>query len=65
MSTAARSGGTEHRLPRARAARRTGWHPALGWLVAASDPAAVSRFEFTTAPPVKPWPTSNVAVFAD
>jgi hypothetical protein len=36
--------------PQAAIARRnTAWHPALRRLIAATDPAAVSRFEFTTA----------------
>jgi hypothetical protein len=44
--------------------RNSAWHPALRRLVAASDPATVSRFEFTTALPVKPWPTGNVTLLA-
>ena len=47
------------------ASRNAGWDPRLRRLVAASDPATVSRFEFTAALPVKPWPTGNVTLLGD
>jgi 2-polyprenyl-6-methoxyphenol hydroxylase-like FAD-dependent oxidoreductase len=52
-------------LQAAIARRNAAWHPALRRLVAASDPATVSRFEFTAARPVKPWPTGNVTLLGD
>lgn len=52
-------------LQAAIARRNTAWHPALRRLIAASDPAGISRFEFTTALPVKPWPTQNVTLLGD
>jgi 2-polyprenyl-6-methoxyphenol hydroxylase-like FAD-dependent oxidoreductase len=52
-------------LQAAVARRNTAWHPALRRLIAASDPAGISRFEFTTALPVKPWPTQNVTLLGD
>jgi 2-polyprenyl-6-methoxyphenol hydroxylase-like FAD-dependent oxidoreductase len=52
-------------LQAAIARRNSAWHPALRRLIAATDPATVSRFEFTTALPVKPWPTGNVTLLGD
>ena len=39
--------------------------PVLRKLVTESDPASVSRFEFTAALPVKPWPDGRVTLLGD
>jgi 2-polyprenyl-6-methoxyphenol hydroxylase-like FAD-dependent oxidoreductase len=42
-----------------------GWHPALGRLVAESDPSTVAPVAIRSMGPVAAWPTTNVTLIGD
>ena len=52
-------------LQAAVATRTSTWDPVLRRLITESDPATVSRFEFTAALPVKPWHDGRVTLLGD
>ncbi|MBB5077786.1 FAD-dependent oxidoreductase [Nonomuraea endophytica] len=47
------------------ASRLTDWHPDLREMITQTPADTIERFDFATAEPVKPWPTTNVTVLGD
>jgi 2-polyprenyl-6-methoxyphenol hydroxylase-like FAD-dependent oxidoreductase len=41
------------------------WHPALKWLVQATDVSTVTAFAVKTSVPIRPWPTQRVTLLGD
>ncbi|MEQ4724421.1 NAD(P)/FAD-dependent oxidoreductase [Nonomuraea sp. B19D2] len=59
------AGGRGQRLRELVTSRLIDWHPGLRELIAQTPADTVERFDFATAEPVKPWPTTNVTVLGD